>query len=81
MFSIMVFLWSWGLTKTKPRSKAGLKKIFLWVFILSCVFGVGMEFVQENLVIHRSFDMGDIIADIIGALLGWIYAWYRFIKK
>lgn len=78
---MMVFLWCWGITRYTNGSKQKLKKSFWWVFILSSAFGIVMEFVQEHLVVNRSFDIGDIIADIIGALLGWGYAWYRFIKK
>ncbi|MFD2918123.1 VanZ family protein [Terrimonas rubra] len=81
MFAMMVFLWCWGITRFSARPKQKLKQIFVWVFILSCAYGIGMEYVQENLVIHRSFDVGDIIADIVGALCGLGYAWYRFIKK
>lgn len=81
MFGIMVFLWCWGIAKFSVKSKQKLKQIFVWVFILSCAYGIGMEYVQENLVVHRSFDVGDIIADIVGALCGLGYAWYRFIKK
>ncbi|MBS4042306.1 MAG: VanZ family protein [Chitinophagaceae bacterium] len=35
-------------------------------FLCSC-YGIGMEFVQENFIDNRAFDVGDIIADIIGS--------------
>lgn len=81
MFSIMVFLWCWGIAKSTGKTKQQLKKSFIWVFVISSAFGIAMEYVQENLVVNRSFDVGDIIADIAGAAIGLAYSWYRFIKK
>jgi VanZ family protein len=34
------------------------------------VYGIAMEFVQKYFVVNRSFDLADIVADSIGALLG-----------
>ena len=40
---------------------------WFWMIALFCsLYGVSMEFVQENFVLNRSFDNGDIVADIIG---------------
>jgi VanZ family protein len=36
-----------------------------------------MEFVQENFIPNRSFDVGDIIADLAGSLIGYLIThWY-----
>lgn len=42
--------------------------------VLVLVYGVGMEFVQKWFIVNRSFDLGDIIADGVGALVGFFVA-------
>ena len=37
--------------------------------ILCIVFGIGMEFYQKNFVPSRGFEVGDMLADAMGALL------------
>lgn len=44
----------------------------LWVFVSAIAFGFGLEFYQHYLVIGRSFDVWDGIADTFGAVLGWL---------
>jgi VanZ family protein len=39
-----------------------------------------MEFIQKYFIPNRSFDVGDIIADGIGCIIGGIVAG-RYIKK
>jgi len=80
MFSIMVWLWCWGFTRFKAHNKV-LERWFLYIAVLWCGYGIGMEFVQRYLVINRSFDMGDIVADSVGCLMGWWYSSRRYIKK
>lgn len=58
----------------------GNKKIFLWLIIAAAVYGLLVEACQHFLVKNRSFDVGDWLADLIGALAGiWFYR--RYIKK
>jgi VanZ family protein len=40
-----------------------------------------MEFVQKYCVVNRSFDIGDIIADSIGAILGFGCSYKTYLKK
>ena len=49
------------------KSAAALKKIFFIVFLLAMANGIILEFVQKNFIPNRSFDEGDIIADIIAS--------------
>ena len=47
------------------------------IVLLSFLFGVIMEFVQKNFIPNRSFDGGDIIADLVGSLFGYfVTQWY-----
>jgi len=80
MFAIMVFLWCWSLLKIQ-LDKEKLKKGFIAFLILWFVYGVCMEFVQKYFVVNRSFDIGDIIADAIGCIIGFLFSWSRYLKK
>ncbi len=80
MFAIMVFLWCWAMLRMK-LDKEKLKKAFVFIALLWFAYGIGMEFVQKYLVVNRSFDSGDIIADGVGCLLGLIYSIRRYIPK
>ena len=40
-----------------------------------------IEFIQRNFIPNRSFDMGDVVADGVGALVGVFYSIKRYIKK
>jgi len=66
LFGIFVFLWCFYFNcKKMPLKK--LLLIFFYIFILAVIIGTGMEFVQKYFIPNRSFDEGDIIADMIGA--------------
>lgn len=68
-----------------PRSPmagyAGWKKWFLFTAIIAADYGILMEFVQRYLIPNRSFDMGDIVADMAGAAAGYIIALKIFKEK
>ena len=68
----MVFLFGWGLLK-RIKDPQKLKKMFYLLASLSLAYGIIMEFVQDNFIPNRSFDYGDIVADLIGCLAGlWL---------
>ncbi|MES2645382.1 MAG: VanZ family protein [Bacteroidota bacterium] len=51
-------------------------KTILFIALAALAYGVVMEFVQENYIPNRSFDVFDMIADGIGCFLGigcWKY--------
>lgn len=52
-----------------PTSNKNNKLII--ITLLSCFYGVLMEFVQKYYIPNRSFDFWDIIADIIGSFLSY----------
>ncbi len=80
MFMALVILWCRTAYK-KDILPGKLKLIFLVVALLFIGYGIVIEFVQQNLVKNRSFDLGDIVADVAGAAFGWIYSTGRYIKK
>ena len=71
-FVVLLLLWLWALMP--------FKNAVLWFFIAASAYGISVEFIQDRFVPNRSFDIGDWIADMTGAVLG-IWIWLRYIKK
>ncbi len=46
---------------------------FWGIALFFSIYGLGMEFVQENFVTNRSFDVWDIVADAIGSFSFLVY--------
>ena len=60
----------WGLFFV--QKKGGVNQRVLWtIFIILCLYGVAIEFFQFNFIPNRSFDNGDIVADVCGVLCGY----------
>jgi VanZ family protein len=55
----------------KGKSPARLKTIFFIVYLLAAADGIIMEFVQLNYIPNRSFDTGDIVADIMASSIAY----------
>jgi VanZ family protein len=71
LFGSFVFLWSFYYAAKKERGPS-YNKIFFRIFIIACLYGIGMEFVQKYFIPNRDFDIYDIAADVGGALLGFL---------
>ncbi len=69
LFGIQVFLWCVFTWHSRSRPPLG---IFLLIFFISCIYGIGMEYVQKYWVANRGFETGDMIADVIGSICGWL---------
>jgi VanZ family protein len=80
MFSIMVVLWCWSTFDLLGKRKKPLH-FFILIAVVFTVYGIAMEFVQQNFVKNRSFDIGDIFADGIGCVAGLFYSRWRYIQK
>tara|TARA_Y100000589_G_scaffold321098_1_gene351877 strand:- start:83943 stop:84269 length:327 start_codon:yes stop_codon:yes gene_type:complete len=52
-------------------------KILINTFIFSAAYGVLMEYAQKYVFINRSFELMDIVANSIGAILGIFF--YRYL--
>lgn len=50
------------------RKKAGL---FFLIYLLACLDGIMMEYVQKYYIPNRSFDQGDIIVDVLSASISY----------
>lgn len=59
----------WGLAYLTDKKA---KRIFLWIFLASIALGILVELIQSSpLVVGRSGDVNDVIADAIGSLLAY----------
>lgn len=68
LFGVQAFLWCRALRYRNPAIP--VLQVVVWVIILSSAYGIAMEYYQHYFVANRSFELGDILADITGALLG-----------
>ncbi len=70
LFGGQVWLWSYYVKHGTTQFRSIW--IYLLIFILSSLYGVGMEYVQKYFVVNRGFEVGDIIADIFGSALAFL---------
>ena len=70
LFGGFVFLWCLFLT-TRDLSFTRLMLGFFCFYMLSNGLGVAMEYVQKYWIPGRDYDLGDIIADMVGAGCGY----------
>ena len=73
LFLVLVFLWC-------RAYNLKTKKTFLFITILSIVYGIIMELVQQYFIPFRSFDVRDMIANSVGAVAGYFISVKRLIK-
>ena len=84
IFFVFVLLWSFYFA-ARPEESKKLRKWFFLVFIIACLYGTAMEYVQKYFIPFRDFDLYDILADVIGACLGYLLvlltiSWWRKMK-
>jgi VanZ family protein len=66
-FLVLVLLWSKGLKLGNRSELAGLVAV-------CAVYGIMIEIIQFRFVPNRSFDLLDIVADVLGAIAGaWLW--------
>jgi VanZ family protein len=82
MFSILAALWCryWYLLKMSEHIYK-FRKAFILIGLICLGYGIAMEFVQKYFIPLRSFDIGDIVADAVGATIGSVFSIRRYIKK
>ena len=72
MFGMNVLFWGWHY-ETSPRSSKELKIIVLGATAMMITIGIVMEYVQMYFIPNRTFDTGDIVADIVGSILAGLW--------
>jgi VanZ family protein len=81
LFGSFVFLWSIYYATRKERNNNSDSR-FVLILIIACLYGVATELMQKYLIPNRDYDIFDIMADSIGAVLGFIFVlltvkWFR----
>jgi VanZ family protein len=72
-FAALLFLWRTAYDKT-------LKNLTAVLLSFGFIYGILIEIIQTKWVPNRSFDLYDIVADAVGAVMG-IFVWLRVYKK
>ncbi len=75
LFGGLVFLFSFPFKKDIPFKS----NFYISIVVLAIVYGVAMEFVQKYFTVDRDCDVNDMIADAVGAIIGYFF--FRFIAK
>ena len=70
LFGGFVFLWDLYMSKRLPETSRLLRWFFLF-YVLANIYGIGMEYVQKYWIPGRDYDLADMVADMIGAGLGY----------
>ncbi len=73
LLSVMIFFWCLPFFY-RDSIKLSTTKLLLWIAVGFFGYGILMEFIQHYFIPHRSFDVGDIAADAVGCLIGFIMA-------
>ena len=84
LFGGLVGLWCFYLSK-KSWGDFETKRAFFRVYLFAAFNGIIIEYIQRDYVPNRSFDQGDIIADVLSASIAYgictIYLTGRVQKK
>ncbi|MGZ5246180.1 MAG: VanZ family protein [Flavitalea sp.] len=67
LFGIFPVLWSYYFLQKKEN--ANWKKLIIVCCIISILLGISLEYVQHYFVPNRDFDIVDIVADTLGAIV------------
>ena len=81
LFGTFVFLWSLYFAIKNEKKVFPIRKS-LSILIIACLYGTAMEYVQKYFIPNRDFDIYDIAADVLGAVLGFLivrltFSWFR----
>ena len=81
LFGSFVFLWSIYYATRKEKNNHSDSR-FVLILIIACLYGVATELMQKYLIPNRDYDLFDIMADSIGAVLGFLIVlltvkWFR----
>jgi VanZ family protein len=73
LFAILIFLW-------RSAFDSQLVKYNLILLLSALFYGLAVEFIQRYFVPNRDFDLYDVVADMIGAIMGLV-TWLSYRKK
>ncbi|HTL10497.1 MAG TPA: VanZ family protein [Chitinophagaceae bacterium] len=70
LFGAVTGLWCYYYY-AKGTSATRLKTIFFIIYLLVAFNGILLEFIQRDYIPNRSFDQGDIIADLLASSIAY----------
>ncbi|MEO5980214.1 MAG: VanZ family protein [Chryseolinea sp.] len=73
LFTTLVSLWCLPFIPIKNDSSK-LKTLFVVIALAFSLYGVAIEFIQDNFVSNRTFGVDDMVADAIGSFIGLLVA-------
>ena len=68
IFTVLLFLWCRALQIDSLKG-------YIVLIIIAILYGFLIEVIQDQLVVNRSWDLGDVAADFLGSLVG-ASAWH-----
>lgn len=71
LFSTLVTLWCLPF-KARLEDSVVLNRRYGWITGAFVLYGIAIEFIQRDYIPYRSFDGFDIVADIVGCIVGLI---------
>lgn len=80
IFLHLFFTLLWGIALVKIKRFDSFSKLMRFLFVLSLVFGLLIEFIQGYFTATRSADVTDVLANIFGAFFA-IALLYQFKEK
>jgi hypothetical protein len=80
LFGANVLLWGWHYGQLMRIPKE-FRHVIVVDVLLTIILGVALEYVQKYWIPNRSFDVKDIAADMIGAVLAGTWLWWRTGEK
>ena len=69
LFFILILLFSLPVLKSSHTNRSKIQRIIVFS-LFAVLWGIAVEFIQENFVKGRSFDLWDWFADSLGVLAG-----------
>jgi len=66
LFASLFLLWYW------PLSRRKLKYVAVSILLIGISYGIAMEFIQDEFIPNRDFEIADMIADATGLVAGWL---------
>lgn len=73
LFTVLVAVWSLPFA-ARSNDKRKVNQRFLLVMVCFIIYGIAIEFIQRDLIPHRSFEAMDIVADTFGCVAGIVVA-------
>ena len=80
MFGVLCFLFHLPAWKSSLQNNAR-QRWFWFISIGAIAYGTGMEIIQRELIVNRSFEEADILADSVGAFGALALSQTLFLKK